>query len=148
MERLQDIDKLKQIIFTDSQKFFFDLIPKPKITGNSKNQMRSIFWDNKILKTKLKTLNNTKISQIHDIISRKKLNDVDFKIFSHLDAETLEKFDIESNIFIINIKISSFLLVNGRRSDEKKGVIENVEEGDKNSPKIQKSISNFIVIKN
>ena len=95
MERLQDIDKLKQIIFTDSQKFFFDLIPKPKITDNNKNQMRSIFLDNKISKTKLKILNTQKISQIHDIISQKKLNDIDLKIFSHLDEETLKKFDIQ-----------------------------------------------------
>jgi hypothetical protein len=46
------------------------------------------------------------------------------------------------------VKTSSFKLVNDRRSNEKNGVIENVEEGDKNSPKIQKAISNFVVIKN
>ena len=102
MERLQDIDKLKQIIFTDTQKFFFDLIPKPKISNNHiKNQMKSIFLDNKISKTKLKALNRQKIAQIHNIISQRELNDLDFKIFSHLDEETLQKFDIERGILLI-----------------------------------------------
>lgn len=43
INRLHDIDKLKNILFTESQRFFFDLIPKPEINEDAMEMGNSLF---------------------------------------------------------------------------------------------------------
>lgn len=62
ISRLQDIDKMKNILFDENQRMFFDLIPKPKIENLydknlDKRERKSSFGVDNILKSKLKFAN-------------------------------------------------------------------------------------------
>ena len=105
IQRLQDVDKLKSILFTESQRFFFDQIPKPTILDDSGGKIT--FGENQILKTKIKKLKHQAIIDNYENLRRNK-NDIDQKILSMLDQKTLSKIIFNPK----NISLTSNILQN------------------------------------
>ena len=96
IQRLQDVDRLKNILFTDSQRFFFDQIPKPTILDGSGGKIT--FGENQILKTKIKKLKHQAIIDNYENICRSK-DEINQKIFSMLDQNTLSKINFNQKDF-------------------------------------------------
>ena len=90
--RLQDVDKLKNILLNETQKFFFDLIPKPEIVEESKNHKGSIFGVNQIVKQKLKATSQEILRNNFKKL-RTSTNSVDKKIFLLLDESFQKKLN-------------------------------------------------------
>lgn len=92
ISRLQDVDKLKNILFNDPQKFFFDLIPKPEIVEGPENHKRSIFGVNQIVKHKLKATSNEILRNNFKNL-KTSTNPIDKKIFLLLDESIQRKLN-------------------------------------------------------
>lgn len=107
IQRLQDLDKLKTILLTDSQRFFFDQIPKPTILGDSAE--KTIFGENQILKNKM---TKQRIKENFERFGFDACNSkIDKKILSMLDQKTLSKLNLNpktsSNLQSISKKYST-----------------------------------------
>ena len=100
INRLQDIDKLKNILFNDQQRYFFDLIPKPEIFSKKNDFMKKkySFAIKNILKTKMKsiTTNNLLLANYEQLkISPSQINE---RILNYLDDRVKEKLNILNEI--------------------------------------------------
>ena len=98
ISRLQDIDKLKNILFNDQQRYFFDLIPKPEIFSKKTNfdfgKKRHSFAIQNILKTKMKsiTTNNLLVVNYEQLkITPSKINE---RILNYLDDRVKKKLNL------------------------------------------------------
>lgn len=103
INRLQDVDKLKSILFNDSQKFFFDMIPKPHLGDNNDTHLK--FKAHHIRKCKLK------VSQDKTILEHyQKLHEnssyIDQKIVSLIDDATKYKINIHAKKGKISVKFN------------------------------------------
>lgn len=98
INRLQDVDKLKNILFTESQRFFFDLIPKPKVQHEElKKEKRSSFSAQHIAKTSAKDVSNKMILENLDEINKKGgFNQMDERIFLFLSNSTKKKIKLQA----------------------------------------------------
>lgn len=91
IRKLQDVDKLKKILFNDSQRFFFELIPKPNILDELKK------WETKNYTQEEKSENFRALSA--------NKNDLNDKILSSLSEEILTNLKMDSKIRKILILI-------------------------------------------
>lgn len=104
IQRLQDLDKLKNILLYDSQRFFFDQIPKPEISIGNKKKCRHSISESNILKAKLKRMTNEKILENYERLC-KEHNEIDKRICSMLDEKTSKNLNLNhltiGNYFIL-----------------------------------------------
>lgn len=96
IQRLQDVDKLKQIVLNDDQKFFFDLIPKPEIS-DSKTTIRSktTFGAEKIMKSRIKNAKGNFLSKKFEKL-KDDSNFISQRILVLLDEETKQMIKLKS----------------------------------------------------
>lgn len=102
ISRLQDIDKLKNIIFSEPQKIFFDLIPKPKIMNEEEHRKQNRNFE--IKKNKIK---------IYDMAE---------KTFENSD----DKYKRKTTFFIQNVLKSKFESIPEERLREKYESLKNI----------------------
>ena len=67
ISRLQDIDKLKLVLFNDKQRDMFEMLPKPGIIGNS-NMLPSLLTIQEISKQNKKTQSMLTQEHFNDIL--------------------------------------------------------------------------------
>lgn len=96
IDRLQDIDKLKNILLNDSQKLFFDLIPRPEISITKSAKPSSLITDKSITKTKLRTTTNKIILKNYENLISSNAG-LDEKILALFDEKTLVEIGINKN---------------------------------------------------
>ena len=100
--RLQDVDKIKSLLLSDSQRYFFDLIPQPEIKdGNPLFLAKKSFNSN----NGLKEINKNEIVEKYEHL-KQNFTEMDDRLFSLLDPELLKLIKITpplsklmSNIF-------------------------------------------------
>lgn len=94
IKKMQDIDKLKLILLTKSQRFFFDMIPKPQlneeIEGNNRNKL-----ENMLTKTKLKQATKKEIIDNYEDISRN-INEADKNMLELINSMDLPGLNLTS----------------------------------------------------
>ena len=91
IRRLQDIDKMKAILFTKDQKNLFDLIPKPEIDETNIGTQNKSFGIENIIKNTKKSLKEK--SSMRTFNSN--LSEVDKKIIELMDESMLRKLNIK-----------------------------------------------------
>ena len=96
IDHLQDIDKLKKVLFNDYQKFFFDLIPKPEISIFETTRRRSLLAVNCITKKKLNKTNDEIILHNYEKLSSSnlELDKLDKRILFLSNASTFLKINM------------------------------------------------------
>ena len=105
--RLQDIDKLKNILFDEQQRYFFDLIPKPeilpqKLNGKSRKIESKSFSIEKVIRLKMKKVTNGGLFNKLEIM-KKNPSPVNERILSYLDDRLKEKFQDKTETGIKNL---------------------------------------------
>lgn len=90
---MQDVDKLKSILFNESQKFFFDMIPKPQL--GDQNDVNSKFKANHVRKFKLKTSHDKTILEHYQKLHENS-SYIDQKIVSLIDDATKYKINVHA----------------------------------------------------
>ena len=101
---MQDVDKLKSILFNDSQKFFFDMIPKPHLDDN--NDAHSKFKADHVRKFKLKKSHDKAILEHYQKLHENS-SYIDQKIVSLIDDATKYKINIHAKKGNMNKKNST-----------------------------------------
>lgn len=100
---LQDVDKLKNVLLTESEKFFFDLIPNPEIAEENNENKKLQFGIDKIIKTKLKKTSQLQIQA--NLEKKNNFSPIQKRIFSLIDEETKGKLKIKNyNLFSVALK--------------------------------------------
>lgn len=98
IKKLQDIDKLKNVIFNDSERFFFDLISKPEINlanDQTNHNLRYSLDSSKILGKKFKNVTGKELNaHFQKIMHSHTLSNVNERIFAILDKDIKEKLRI------------------------------------------------------
>ena len=93
IRRLQDVDKLKSVLFNDSERFFFDLIPKPEIIDE---KIRCSFFSIiNIMKKKQNLLAEDDLKTFFKNLNPKE-NSIEGRILSFLDEKTKQKLNIQT----------------------------------------------------
>ncbi len=92
IQKLQDIDKLKAVLFSDSQRFYFDQIPKPFIIDEPGENIG--IGKVKILKKNIQLMTNQQITKESEKFLDK-FNEIDERIMSLLEPKTLKKLDLQ-----------------------------------------------------
>lgn len=102
--RLQDIDKMKNILFDEQQRYFFDLIPKPEIfpQKNGKSEKKRSFSIEKVIRLKIKKVTNCGFFNKLEIM-KKNPSPVNERILSYLDDRLKEKFKDKTKAGIANL---------------------------------------------
>lgn len=88
IKRLQEVDKLKNVLLNDSQRFFFDLIPKPEVSCKQ-NKKNSLFGIENIVKIRLKQTSENIIKENHRKLIESDQNKIGERIISFLGKDTL-----------------------------------------------------------
>ena len=90
--RLQDIDKMKNILFDEQQRYFFDLIPKPEIIPNTSHAQRkkNSFSVEKVIRLKVKKITNAGFFNKMEIMKNNP-SPINERILSYLDDRLKEK---------------------------------------------------------
>lgn len=84
------------MLLTESEKFYFDLIPQPEITDEANENKKSLFGIDKILKTKLK---KTSQFQIQDNFEKSNnWSQIHERIFLLIDEETKRKLRLKNKM--------------------------------------------------
>ena len=105
INRLQDIDKLKNVLFNDQQRYFFDLIPKPEIFRKNFEKKKYSFAVENILKTKIKSLNNNNLLMINYEQLKIAPSQINERIFNYLDDRVKEKLNLTNENGMKNLYI-------------------------------------------
>ena len=91
IQRLQDIDKLKNILLNNSQRFLFDRIPKPEIVDNlTINEKKSISL-NPLANQKKNMPEQSYLENYEDLC--KGYSEIDERILTSLDEQMLKKLN-------------------------------------------------------
>lgn len=95
--RLQDIDKMKFLLLSDSERYFFDLIPQPEITDD--NVSKTLFLAKKSYNSKigLKEKEKQEINENYENL-KQNFTELDDKLISLLDPEMLKSINITCNL--------------------------------------------------
>lgn len=101
---MQEIDKLKKILLNDSQRFFFDQIPKPEIVADIEiNKNHSILL-NSVVTNKINMSEQSYMVNYEDLC--KGYSEIDERILDSLDEEVVKKLNInKKNDGKTNIKL-------------------------------------------
>ena len=83
--RLQDVDKLKNLLLNDSQKFFFDTIPKPEFSITNQKYSKLSISEKIVLKVKPKGVINDQILENYEKLC---------KHFTRTDDSKKKKYSI------------------------------------------------------
>lgn len=90
--KLQDVDKIKNLFLNDSQRIFFDLIPKPhlqEIRTNTLNKKKSVLGRENIKRNKPKNFHAKKLLENFENMKASSL-EIDKKIVSYFDVNFLQ----------------------------------------------------------
>lgn len=89
---MQDVDKLKNVLFNDDQRYFFDLIPKPEISTRQSLATKITFGLENILKSQINSLSQDSLLRKYENL---KSNPSLFseRILSYLDESIKLKYD-------------------------------------------------------
>ena len=88
IERSQDLDKIKKILFSDSQRFFFDLIPKPEFHGERLLKKKSEIFTNSTNKRDVIMRNYQRISESY--------SESDDRLMKMIDDEIKRELSLKS----------------------------------------------------
>jgi len=93
MKKLQDIDKLKRILLSDEQLYFFELLSKPMIIIEDPLESPDDEFRDRRFKFSIKhnqTPEKERLKEFYDIIQRKSMNsDLDRRILKLLDEDVM-----------------------------------------------------------
>lgn len=91
IQRLQEIDKLKKIMLTDSQRFFFDKIPKPVIADDLEMAEKHSIAHNSVGHNKINMSKQSYLENYEDL--RKGYSEIGERILTSLDEEMVKKLN-------------------------------------------------------
>lgn len=87
--KLQDVDKIKNLFLNDSQRLFFDLIPKPNLNENLLPQQKSSFGIENIKRNKPKYFDPKHLLENYENMKISS-SEIDKKIVSFFDATCIQ----------------------------------------------------------
>lgn len=104
---MQDLDKLKFLILTGPQRYFFDLIPQPEIIDGN-----PLFLTKKSLNSKngLKNIDKNDVAENYENL-KQNFSELDDKLISLLDPELLKSIKITSPFSKLKSNFFCFLLL-------------------------------------